>query len=259
VGPAVFLFLILFLKFSPIYPVRVESFEKINRDVLLVTQKRFQSRSLPITEALLIRSLKREDALRMVAIIGEMDWQPVKSGILRYIIRLSPHQNVILMAIDMLKKKMDDILLEISGLQSGGHLERSGHSRLANLYHEIGYLELCEPVMKTFYMNKACDNAVTAFNGKDSTEDDALTAVKYLLETDRVEEAHHIYQKTRDRGAYFFPKWITYEFELSFRRGDIDQFNDLYLLIESGGGVFIPQRVKEAASAWQKYLTSAWL
>ena len=52
---------------------------------------------------------------------------------------------------------------------------------------------------------------------------------------------------------------ITYEFELSVRRGDRDQFNDLYLLIEAGGGVFIPQRVKEAASAWQKFLTSAWL
>ena len=28
---------------------------------------------------------------------------------------------------------------------------------------------------------------------------------------------------------------------------------------ESGGGVFIPDRVKEAASAWRKMLTSAWL
>jgi len=258
IGPAAGLSFCLFLRFYPIYPVRSESFHKVDRDVLLVLQKSVESRTMPISEALLIRGLTRSQGLKMVGVIGEMDWSATKSGLLKYIIRLSPHQSVVLMAIDVLKRKMDVILFEITQLESAGEPDRSGLLRLANLYHEICYLDLADPVMKPFYASKSCDCAVRAFH-QGGTEDDALFAVRYLLEADRVEEAGMIYRQVREDGDYFFPKWITYEFELAFRSRNYDVFQDLYLLIESGGGVFIPDRVKEAASAWRKVLTSAWL
>jgi hypothetical protein len=258
IGPAAALSFCLFLRFYPIYPVRSESFHKVDRDVLLVLQKTFEGRTMPISEALLIRGLSRSQGLKMVGVIGEMAWSATKSGLLKYMIRLSPHQSVVLMAIDVLKKKMDAITSEIARIEASGDPDRSDLVRMANLYHETCYLDLADPVMKPFYASKACDCAVRAFElGR--TEDDALFAVRYLLEADRVAEADAVYRRIRAEGGYYFPKWITYEFELSFRSRDYDTFQDLYLLIESGGGVFIPDRVKEAASAWRKVLTSAWL
>jgi len=259
IGPAVSLFFTLFLRFFPVHPVRIESFSKINRDVLVVMQKRFESRSIPITEALLVRSMTREDALKMVAIVGEMGWAPIKSNILKYMIRLSPIQHVVLMAIDMLRKQMDTILAEISTLEAGSNPGHAVYNRLANLYHEIEYLDLCEPIMKQFYQEKACEYALLAFKKSGENEDDALLCVRYLLEMDRVQKARETYDRIRTKGDYFFPKWITYEFEFSARQQDSEAFNDLYLLIASAGGVFVPARVKEAATAWKKVLTSAWL
>jgi hypothetical protein len=258
VGPASGLFFCLFLRFYPIYPVRSESFHKVNQDVLLVLQKSFEGRTMPVSEALLIRGLTRGQGLKMVGIIGEMDWSATKSGLLKYIVRLSPHQSVVLMAIDVLNKKLDKILHEINQLEASPEPDRTDLVRLANLYHEISYLDLADPVMKPFYASKACDCAIRAFH-RSKTEDDALFAVRYLLEADRVEEADMIYRQARAAGDYYFPRWISYEFELAFRSRNYDTFQDLYLLIESGGGVFIPDRVKEAASAWRKVLTSAWL
>ena len=258
IGPPAALFFSIFMRFYPIYPVRSESFHKVNRDVLTVLQRSFEGRSMPVSEALLIRGLTRPQGLKMVGIIGEMDWSATKSGLLKYIIRLSPHQSVVLMAIDVLKKKMDAILSEISRVESIEEPDRSQLVRLANLYHEVCYLDLADPVMKQFYASRSCDYAVLAFE-RGGTEDDALFAVRYLLEADRVEEADAVYRQVRAKGDYYFPKWITYEFELAFRSRKYDVFNDLALLIESGGGVFIPDRVKEAAIAWRKVLTSAWL
>jgi hypothetical protein len=258
IGPPAALFFILFIRFYPIYPVRTEAFDKVNRDVLLVMQKRFEGRTIPVSEALLIRTLSRGDALKTVAILDEMDWSSTKSGLLKYMIRLRPFQNVVLMAIDMIHKKMDGILTEIASLSSLDKPDRDTWRSLANLYHEICYLDLCEPAMKPFYEAKACEYAISSYRAGES-EEDALFAVRYLLEADRIRDARQIYDHIRDKGHYFFPKWITYEFELSVRTRDIDTFNDLYLLIESAGGVFIPGRVKEAAKAWKRVLTSAWL
>ena len=213
---------------------------------------------MPVSEALLIRGLTRAQGLKMVGIIGEMDWSATKSGLLKYITRLSPYQSVVLMAIDILNRKTDAVLSEINRIESLDEPNRADLVRLANLYHEICYLDLADPVMKPFYASKACDYAIQAFH-RGRTGDDALFAVRYLLEADRVEEADMIYRKVRAEGDYYFPKWIPYEFELAFRSRNYDVFNDLALLIESGGGVFIPDRVKEAATAWQRVLTSAWL
>jgi hypothetical protein len=187
-----------------------------------------------------------------------MDWTAVKSGLLRYIIRLSPYKNVVLMALDILNSKLDSIIGEIRHFESTENQDHTTLQHLANLYHEICYLDLSEPVMKPFYQGKACQYAVDAFR-KSGSEDDALLAVKYLLEADKVVEAKAIYDEVRRKGTYFFPRWITYEFELSVRLSDKELFNNLLLLIETGGGVFIPDKVKEAAQAWQRALTSAWL
>jgi hypothetical protein len=195
----------------------------------------------------------------MVAVIGEMDWAPAKAGILKYIIRLSPFQNVVLMAIDMLRKKLDGIIAEIVRLEAVEHPDAEEFRKLANLYHEICFLDLSEPIMKRNYQNKACDYALKAFKTKNQSEDDALLAVKYLLESDRVGEAKKVYDHIRNVGDYFVPKWITYELELSVRLEDKELFENLYILIEAGGGVFIPDKVKEAAKAWKSVLTSAWL
>jgi len=257
IGPAVGLFIALFLRFGTLYPVRVESFQKVNPDVLMMMQKRMASRSIPVTEALLVRGLSRDEAMRMVGVIGEMPWEAAKSSILRYIIRLCPYQNVILMAVDLLRQKMDTILADIAMLDQGEPDAESCH-RIASLYHEIDYLNLAEPLMKGFYQQKACDFAVRAYHLR-RAEDSALVAVRYLLEADRVEAAKAIYEEIRRQGSYFFPKWITYEFEFSARLDDRNLFNDLFLLIQSGGGVFIPDKVQQAARAWQKLLTSAWL
>lgn len=259
IGPAAVLFLIIFLRFYPLYPVRTEAYRKINKDVLTVMQKKIETRSIPITEALLIRGLGREESLRMVAVIGEMDWSPAKAGLLKYIIRLSPFQNVALMAIDMLRKKMDAILAEIVRLEAGDYPDAETFHTIANLYHEICYLDLGEPIMKKSYQNKACEYVLRAYKASKESEDEALLAVKYLLEADRVDEAKEIYDKIRNTGEYFIPKWIPYEFEISVRLEDRELFDNLYILIEAGGGVFIPDKVKEAAKTWKKVLTSAWL
>jgi hypothetical protein len=216
------------------------------------------SRSIPVTEALLIRGLSREDAMRMVGVIGELEWKAPKASILRYIIRLCPYQNVIQMAVDLLRQKMDDILAAIVALEAAAVPDAHTCHQIASLYHEIDYLNLSEPLMKRFYQQRACDYAVKAYR-LSRAEDGALAAVRYLLEADRVEEAKTIYNEIRGQGTYFFPKWISYEFEFSVRLDDRNLFNDLYLLIESGGGIFIPARVQQAARAWQKLLTSAWL
>lgn len=257
IGPAVCLFVALFLRFGTLFPVRVESFQKVNPDVLMLIQKRMAARSIPVTEALLVRGLSRDDAMRMVGVIGEMPWEAAKASILRYIIRLCPYQNVILMAVDLLRQKMDAILADIAVLEQDDPDPEACH-RIASLYHEIDYLNLAEPLMKAFYQQKACDFSVRAYRLRPA-EDSALVAVRYLLEADRVAEAKAIYEEIRRQGDYFFPKWITYEFEFSMRLDDRDVFNDLFLLIESGGGVFIPEKVQQAAKAWQKLLTSAWL
>jgi hypothetical protein len=159
----------------------------------------------------------------------------------------------------MLKKKTDAIFSEIAGLEPQAGLNREKLRLLANFYHEICYLDLCEPVMKQIYLDKACNYAVRAFEQGDKDEDDALLAVRYLLEVGRLDDAHELYLRIRNKGKYFFPKWIPYEFELSVRRTDFELFTHLYLLIESGGGVYVPDKVKGAAKAWRKVLTSAWL
>ncbi|MBU0768455.1 MAG: hypothetical protein KJ687_05140, partial [Proteobacteria bacterium] len=200
IGPAAVLFLIVFLRYFPIYPVRTESFRKINKDVLMVMQKKIEARSIPITEALLIRGISREQSLKMVAVIGEMDWAPAKAGILKYIIRLSPFQNVVLMAIDMLRKKLDGIIAEIVRMEAVEHPDAGTFRMLANLYHEICFLDLSEPIMKRNYQNKACEYALKAFKTKKQSEEDALLAVKYLLESDRVGEAKEVYDHIRNTG-----------------------------------------------------------
>jgi hypothetical protein len=259
IGPGVVFFIGIFLRFFPLYPVRTESYQKVSREVLIDIQQKLQARTIPLTEALLIRQLTRDMALRMLGIIDEMDWTAIKSSILRYVIRLSPYQNIVLMAIDILKKKTDAILSEILQLE---RLEKKTHEHfntLSNLYHELCYLDLCEPLMKQTYLNKACGYALECYHIRDHNEDDALLSVKYLLEANRVEEAQEIYNMVRSKGDYFFPKWVTYELEISVKKSDEVLFNNLYLLIESGGGVFIPDKVKEAAKAWKKVQTSAWL
>ena len=259
IGPGVMLFIGIFIRFFPLYPIRTESYEKVSREVLISIQQKLEGRTIPLTEALLIRQLPRDMALRMLAVIDEMDWTATKSSILRYVIRLSPYQNIVLVAIDILKKKMDEILLEITQLEGIGEKTHEDFHTLSNLYHELCYLDLCEPIMKQTYLDKACGYALECYRHGGYNEDAALLAVRYLLEANRVEEAHEIYNAVRSKGDYFFPKWVTYELEFSVKKSDEVLFNNLYLLIESGGGVYIPDKVKEAAKAWKKVLTSAWL
>ena len=246
IGPAVSLFIILFLRYYFVVPIRTESFKRINHDVLIDLQKKLESRTIPITEALLIRQLSRDDALRMLAVIDEMDWTATKSGILRYIIRLGPYQNIVLLAIDIFKKKTDSILSDIGVLESAENPDPEPLRMLSNLYHEIFYLDLCEPVMKQIYLNKACDYAVRAYDAGENTEDDALLAVRYLLEAGRVDDAHKIYFENRNKRQYHIPKWLPYEFELSVKRTDMKLFENLYPIIESGKGAYVPEKVKKA-------------
>jgi len=257
-GPPVSLSIIFYLRFFSVVPVRTESFKQINQNVLVNLQKKLQSRTIPITEALLIHQLKREDALRMLGVIDEMDWTATKSGILRYVIRLCPYQNILLVAIDVLKKKTDAIFSEIGKLESDPDRHQENLRVLANLYHEICYLDLCEPVMKQIYLEKACDYAMRNLKANVGSGDDALLAVRYLLEAGRVEDANQVYNRIRNSAAYHQDKWIPYAFELSVRRTDMAMFNTLYPLIESTDGVYVPAKVKKAARAWKKMLTSAW-
>ncbi len=258
VGPITLLLHVLFLRFYPVYPLRAELYTSVNSDVMWVVQKGFEKRTVPVTESLLTSGLDRENSLKMLTVLGEMEWAATKSGILKYLIRLSPFQNVVLMAIDMLSQKMDAILSEISQLEASGDLGRANLRQLANLYHEICYLDLCEPVMKSFYIEKACEYATRAYQ-EGEAEDDALLAVKYLLEADQVDAAKTIHDDVENRGGYDNNKWIPYQFEISVRLDNKDLFDELYIFIELGGGVFIPKRVKAAAKAWKKVLTSACL
>lgn len=258
-GPAVALSILMYLRFFSSVLVRTESFNIISQDVLISLQKQLEGRTIPITEALLIRQLSRDDALRMLSVLDEMDWTAAKSGILKYIIRLGPYQNIVLVAIDMLKKKTDAIFAEIVRAETHKSNGNKQLRVLASLYHEICYLDLCEPAMKQIYLNKACDYALQAFREGGGVEEDALLAVRYLLEAGRIDEAYGVYVQSRKNGAYYLPKWVPYEFELSVRRTDAESFNNLSLLIESAGGVYVPNKVKQAASAWKKVLTSAWL
>lgn len=257
-GPVTALCIPLFIRFVPVYPIRNESFEKIDNTILRVIKEKLAARVLPISEAFLIRTINRDDAFRMIGVLDESEWTAEKSSILKYIIRFSPYQSTILMAIDMISKKLDSILSEIAGLESRHNHDQAVPRRLAQLYHEIYNLDLCDPIMKQFYEKNACYHAVIAYK-QSGTEDDAQFAVKLLLRADLVEEAQEIYSQIRAGGKYFFPKWITYEFELSIRLKDRENFNNLYALIETAGGVFVPDRVKEAAKTWKKVLTSAWL
>ena len=257
-GPVTALCLPLFLRFVPVYPVRSESFEKVDKKILRVMTRQFSGRILPISEALLIKSMKREDAFKMIGLLGESEWSSIKSSILKYIIRFSPYQSVILMAIDMISKKIDSILSDIAELEAMKNPDETIPGRLASLYHEIYNLDLCDPIMKQFYEKSACHYAVIAYK-EGGSEDDAQFAVKLLLKSDRIKEAEEIYKQIRAGGNYFFPKWITYEFELSIRLKDRDAFDNLYALIETAGGVFIPDKVKEACKTWKRVLTSAWL
>ena len=257
-GPVTALSLLLFLRFMPLYPVRNESFEKIDKNILRVMRKKLSGRVIPISEALLIKSMKREDAFKMIGVLGESEWSSTKSSILKYILRFSPYQSTVLMAIDMINKKLNSILSEIAELETRKNPEQTVPRRLASLYHEIYNLDLCDPIMKQFYEKSACHYAVIAYK-QSGTEDDAQFAVKYLLESDRAKEAEEIYKHIRAKGDYFFPKWITYEFELSIKLKDREAFDNLYQLIETAGGVFIPGKVKEAGKTWKRVLTSAWL
>lgn len=258
-GPATALFVGLFLRYFTLYPVRSESFRPVNRDILRVLRRQSQARTLPVTEALLVRGLDREDAVRSVAVIGEMAWAPAKASILRYMIRLSPYPNVVLMAIDLLQKKQDALLGEIMGLLADPAPGAETLKRIANLYHEVDYLDLCDPLMKSFYRDKACEYARRAFEAGGRSEAYAVVRVRYLLAADRVAQAYAVYEQIRSRGDYFFPQWIAYEMEFAVRRNDRETFENLDLLIGSGGGVFIPERVKAACQAWKRVLTSAWL
>ena len=257
-GPVTALCIPLFVRFVPVYPIRSESFEKVDNTILRAIGEKLSGRVVPISEALLIQSVKRHEVFRMMGVLGEAEWSATKSHILKYIIRFSPNQGIILMAIDMISKKLDSLLTEIAGLEDRRNPDQWVQRRLAELYHEIYNLELCDPIMKQFYEKNACYRAVISYK-QSGSEDDAQFAVKLLLKADLIREAREIYNQIRKGKKYFFPKWITYEFELAIRLKDRENFDNLYTLIETAGGVFVPGRVKEAAKTWRRVLTSAWL
>ncbi|RJQ56068.1 MAG: hypothetical protein C4530_15375 [Desulfobacteraceae bacterium] len=258
-GPLISFSTMMVLRFYPMVPIRSESFDLIPQEALIGLQKGFENRTIPIAEALLIRQLSKEDGLRMLAIIDEMEWTPAKSGILRFVIRQAKYQNIVLMAIDMMQKKIDSILNEIGELESERHPNREKLSRLANLYHEICYLNLCEPAMKPAYLNKACDYAGKAMRTGERNEDACLAAVRYLLEAGRIEDAYDIYSEILAGDGYFIPKWLPYEFELSVRRNDRESFILHCGTIEAASGAYFPVKLKKAVRAWKRILTSAWL
>ena len=257
-GPVVSLFIIAFFRLYPLYPIRTEEFERLDKDILVVLQKKYEGRAIPVLEAFLVRGISRDYALRLISRIDEMEWTAMKSVILRNIIRVSSRENVVLMAIDVLTKKLDQILSDIIAQESADNMDAETMRRLASLYHEIYYLDLCDSVMRPFYQEKACHWAVRAFDQKDS-EENALLCVKYLLEAGETLKAKEIYETMREKGDYFLPRWIAYEFELALLYGELDPFNFIYQAFEEVEGVYIPKRAKEAARTWKRVLTSAWL
>lgn len=258
IGPVVSLFIVLFFRLYPLYPVRTEEFERLDRDILVVLKKKYEGGAIPALEAFLIRGMSGDCALRLISRIDEMEWTATKSIILRNIIRIGSRENVVLMAIDILTKKLDQILSNITALEAADDTDAETMRRLASLYHEIYYLDLCDSIMKPFYQEKACHWAIRAFDREDS-EDNALLCVKYLLEAGKTSKAKEIYEIMREKGNYFLPKWIAYEFELALVYGELDPFDFIYQAFEKTEGVYIPTRVKEAARTWRRVLTSAWL
>lgn len=258
IGPVLSLFIVLFFRLYPLYPVRTELFDRVDKDILVVLKEKYEGRAIPVLEAFLVRGMRGEHALRVISRVDEMEWTPMKSVILRSIIRMGFRQNVVLMAIDILTKKLDQILADISAAEDADNTDAETMRRLANLYHEISYLNLCDSIMKPFYQEKACKWAVRVFQQAHS-EENALLCVRYLLEAGDAEKARKIYEAMRKKGNYFLPKWITYEFELTLVRGEIASFNRIYQIIETVEEVYIPGKVKEAARTWKRVLTSAWL
>ena len=258
IGPAVSLFIVVFFRLYPIYPVRVELFDRVDKDILMVLKKQYEGRAIPVLEAFQVQGISADNMLTLISRVDEMEWTVMKSVILRNIIKLSPRQNVVLMAIDILTKKLDQILSDINALESADNLSAEIMQRLANLYHEIYYLDLCDSIMNPFYQEKACYWAIRAFEEEDS-EENALLCVKYLLRAGEASKAKEVYETVREKGDYFLPRWIAYEFELALIHGEVDPFNRIYEAIEKIEGVYIPERVKEAARTWKRVLTSAWL
>ena len=255
VGPATVVFMGVFLRSYPIFPVRREAFHVVDAKVLGEIRQQFEIRAVPVAEALLIGTTSRDVAMRMVSILEEMDWNDKKASILRYVIKLSPYPNVVLMAIDALNQHLDSILRELADLEKE---EPPNAHRIARLYYEICYLDLCDPIMRRVYLEKACQWALRAYED-DPTEEHALHAVKLLLQLNRVEDADALYHEIRRRGRYYLPHWISYELELALKKRDWETYENLVLLISAGSGVFITERVKKAALAWERVRTSAWL
>jgi len=259
-GPVVSLFIVLFFRLYPLYPVRVELFDRVDKDILAVLKKRYEGRAIPALEAFLLRRMSADQGLRLVSRIDEMEWTVMKAVILRNIIRLAFRENMVLMAIDILTKKLDQILADINTVESAENTDASIMHRLANLYHEIPYLDLCDSIMKPFYQEKACHWAVRSFEQEDS-EENALLSVRYLLEAGEAAKARNIYKAVQEKGDCLLQmqKWIPYEFELALAHGELDPFNRIYETIETTEGAYIPDKVKEAAHTWKRVLTSAWL
>jgi len=138
-GPVVSLFIVLFFRLYPLYPVRVELFDRVDKDILAVLKKRYEGRAIPALEAFLLRGMNADQALRLISRIDEMEWTVMKAVILRNIIRLAFRENMVLMAIDILTKKLDQILADINIVESAENTDARTMHRLANLYHEIPY------------------------------------------------------------------------------------------------------------------------
>jgi hypothetical protein len=259
-GPVVSLLIVLFFRLYPLYPVRVELFDRVDKDILAVLKKKYEGRAIPALEAFLLRRMSADQGLRLVSRIDEMEWTVMKAVILRNIIRLAFRENMVLMAIDILTKKLDQILADINTVESAENTDASTMHRLANLYHEIPYLDLCDSIMKPFYQEKACHWAVRTFEQEDS-EENALLSVRYLLEAGEAAKARNIYKAVQEKGDCLLQrqKWIPYEFELALAHVELDPFNRIYETIETTEGAYIPDKVKEAAHTWKRVLTSAWL
>ncbi len=247
----------LFLRLYVLPPVRPELYNPVISDFILVMNKRLEVRSLPVTEALLNMELDREESLRIVEILDDLPWSAVKSGILKYMIRLSPYQNVVFTAINLLNTKLDHILGEISALEKEPG-DAGTFARVAMLYHEICYLDLSVPVMKSVYLDKACATARRAWDMAD-TEENALRAIKYLLEANRLDEARSIYREIARRGEDTGGKWLAYQLEMAVMGRDIAEFEAVYASVQQENGVYVSPKVKMAGRAWRKALTSAWL
>ncbi len=258
VGPVISLFIVLFFRLYPLYPVRSELFDRVDKDILAVLKKKYEGRAIPALEAFLLRGMSASHALKLISRIDEMEWTLMKSIILRNIIELADRENMVLMAIDVLTKKFDQILAEINAAEGAKDMDARAMYRIASLYHEIPYLDLCDSIMKPFYQEKACHWAVRAFDREDS-EENGLLSMRYLLEAGKIAKAREVYKAVQEKGDYLLQRWVPYEFELALAHGEIDPFNRIYETIETTEGVFIPGKVKEAAYTWKKVLTSAWL